>query len=284
MIEIRFHGRGGQGAVVASELLAHAAFLDGRVPQSFPFFGVERRGAPVTAFTRIDDRPIGLRTSITAPDIVVVLETGLLESQPVFVGIKASGLVLVNRPGPPEELRGVEGVRRSSVDATGIAVAHGLGSATLPIVNTAMLGALAGASGVVSLKALEAAILAHVPARREENRAAARDGFASVRSAAPLPVAPRAAPPIAAGGRSLPEGPMAERPTTTLRTASWRTLKPVIHLAGCTRCNFCWKFCPDVAIGFDAEGYPVVDLDHCKGCGICAEECPPKVIEMVAEA
>src|SRR3989337_574467 len=70
LMEIRFHGRGGQGAVVASELLAQAVFLEGKYPQSFPFFGVERRGAPVTAFTRIDDRPISIRTSVTTPDIL----------------------------------------------------------------------------------------------------------------------------------------------------------------------------------------------------------------------
>ncbi len=284
MIEIRFHGRGGQGAVVASELLAQAAFLDGHVPQSFPFFGVERRGAPVTAFTRLDDRPIGVRTAITAPDVVVVLETGLLGSQPVFAGIKPGGLVLVNSRRSPEELSGVSGVRRATVDASGIAVAHGLGSPTLPIVNTAMLGALAKASGAVSLASLESAILRYVPARQEENREAARDGFQSVRVASALSAVPTPASVVVAGGRSLPEGPVAEIPTTTLQTASWRTLRPVIHLEGCTRCNFCWKFCPDVAIGFDPQGYPVIQLDHCKGCGICAEECPPKVIEMVAEA
>ncbi|HXQ78902.1 MAG: 4Fe-4S binding protein [Thermoplasmata archaeon] len=76
---------------------------------------------------------------------------------------------------------------------------------------------------------------------------------------------------------------MASIPSSTLRTSSWRTLTPVIHLAHCTKCNFCWKFCPDDAIEFDAQGFPVLRLDYCKGCGICAEECPPKAIEMVAE-
>jgi len=91
VIEIRFHGRGGQGAVIASELLAQAAFLEGKHPQSFPFFGVERRGAPVTAFTRIDDAPIQIRTSITAPDIVVVLDSGLMRTINVIAGLKPTG-------------------------------------------------------------------------------------------------------------------------------------------------------------------------------------------------
>jgi len=104
LMEIRFHGRGGQGAVVASELLAQAVFLEGKYPQSFPFFGVERRGAPVTAFTRIDDRPITVRTNVTAPDVVVVLDPGLRRSVDVTAGLKRDGLLLVNSDVPPEEL------------------------------------------------------------------------------------------------------------------------------------------------------------------------------------
>jgi len=283
MYEVRFHGRGGQGAVLAAELLAQAAFLDGRVPQSFPFFGVERRGAPVTSFTRLDDHPIGVRTMITTPDLVVVLEPGLLLTQPVTDGLKEGGLLLVNTRRAPEELRlGAPG-RIATVDATQIALSHGLGSPTLPIVNTAMLGAIAKASGIVSLAAVERAVERFVPARPRENRLAAQDGFATVRVAEGL-VVPRAAPPPARAAAPFPDGPVASISTRTLPTAGWRTFRPVVHNERCTRCNFCWKFCPDAAIGFDADGYPVIDLDHCKGCGICAAECPPTTIEMVAEA
>ena len=282
MIEIRFHGRGGQGAVLAAELLAQAAFVDGKVPQSFPFFGVERRGAPVTSFTRLDDRPAAVRTTITSPDIVVVLEPGLLLTQPVTDGLKAGGLLLVNTRRPPEELRLAAPGRIATVDATQIALSHGLGSPTLPIVNTAMLGALARATGVVSLPAVEAAVEKFVPAKPRENRLAAQDGFATVRivdgAVAPARARSAIAPP------PVPEGPVAAVSTETLPTAGWRTFRPVVHLERCTRCNFCWKFCPDAAIGFDADGYPVIDLEHCKGCGICAAECPPSTIEMIAEA
>ena len=78
-------------------------------------------------------------------------------------------------------------------------------------------------------------------------------------------------------------GPFATVPTSEESTASWRTIRPVIHREKCTRCNVCWKFCPDVAIGFDPDGYPVVLLDACKGCGICANECAPKAITMERE-
>lgn len=181
MLEIRFHGRGGQGAVVASELLAQAVFLEGRFPQSFPFFGVERRGAPVTAFTRIDDEPISVRTMVTSPDIVVVLDEGLLHAVPVTAGLKRDGLLLVNTERSPEDL-GVPAVRRlATVDATSIALAHGLGTRSVPIVNTAILGGLSRATGVVGLDALCKAIAQFVPAKREENFAAAEAAYRAAR-------------------------------------------------------------------------------------------------------
>ena len=85
------------------------------------------------------------------------------------------------------------------------------------------------------------------------------------------------------GEEALPEKPVATVPSDVIRTASWRTFRPVVHLEACTKCYVCWKFCPDVAIGIDEAGWPDVDLDYCKGCGICAEECKPRAIEMVKE-
>jgi len=284
VIEIRFHGRGGQGAVVASELLAQAAFLDGKSPQSFPFFGVERRGAPVTAFTRIDDHPIGVRTSITAPDVVVVLDPGLLSTTPVADGLKAGGLLLVNTTAPVEKLVTMSGVHRATVDATRIALAHGLGTSMMPIVNTAVLGALARATGVVSLEALTRAIGQFVPARPQENSLAARDGYTNVRMVEAGPNTVAAAPLPYVAPLPFPEGPMASISSEVNHTAAWRTFTPQIHLERCTKCNFCWKFCPDDAIEIDEHGFPVIRLAYCKGCGICAAECPPKTIEMVAVA
>ncbi len=177
MIEIRFHGRGGQGAVIASELLAQAAFLEGKHPQSFPFFGVERRGAPVTAFTRIDDAPIQIRTSITTPDIVVVLDAGLLRTINVTAGLKPEGLLLVNTDKAPDKLGLPFKGRVASIDATAIALDNGLGTKAMPIVNTAVLGALARASGVVSLDSVCRAAERFVPAKREANVKAVKDAY-----------------------------------------------------------------------------------------------------------
>jgi len=182
LIEIRFHGRGGQGAVIASELLAQAAFLEGKHPQSFPFFGVERRGAPVTAFTRIDDAPIQIRTSITAPDIVVVLDSGLMRTINVTAGLKPDGLLLVNTEKVPEKLEVAFKGRLATIDATEIALAHGLGSKATPITNTAVLGALARASGVVSLDSVRKAVERFVPAKQQANVLAVEDAYQRVLS------------------------------------------------------------------------------------------------------
>ena len=282
MLEIRFQGRGGQGAVIASELLAQAAFLDGRVPQSFPFFGVERRGAAVTAFARIDQRPIRVRTSVTTPDVVVVLDPGLIGSTRVTEGLKPNGLLLVNTANPIEALCAPSQIRLATVDATLIALDHRLGTRMLPIVNTAILGALAQVSGAVSLEALGRAIEQFVPARPDDNRRAAEDGYREVRWAtvvsSSMPAPSRSAPPV----EPFPEGPIASVPSETIHTSAWRTFTPMIRLERCTKCNFCWKFCPDNAIQIDAAGFPVIRLDYCKGCGICATECSPKAITMVA--
>lgn len=182
VIEIRFHGRGGQGAVIASELLAQAAFLEGKHPQSFPFFGVERRGAPVTAYTRIDDKPISVRTSITTPDVVVVLDAGLMRTIDVMAGLKRDGLLLVNSERIPDRIDKSFTGRIAAVDATAIALSQGLGDRATPIVNTAILGALARASGVVSINNVVKAIVNHVPAKREGNALAAILAYRQVKT------------------------------------------------------------------------------------------------------
>jgi 2-oxoacid:acceptor oxidoreductase gamma subunit (pyruvate/2-ketoisovalerate family) len=176
MIEIRFHGRGGQGAVIASQLLAMAAFKEGKYVVSFPYYGVERRGAPVTAFTRISDRPIRIKSQIYEPDYVIVMDTGLMSQVDVLKGLKPDGWVLLNTTKRPEEL-GVTGRKAATVDATGIAIKHGLGSKAAPIVNTAIIGAFARLSGLVSIESVVDVLLKKSPAAPEKNAAAAKDAY-----------------------------------------------------------------------------------------------------------
>ena len=140
MIEIRLHGRGGQGAVTSAELLAIAAINTGKYAQAFPSFGPERRGAPVTAFLRIDDKPIRTRAEIYNPDVVLVLDPSILRLVDVSNGIKADGIVIANSKYTGAELQEELKIENgfASVNATKIAMEE-LG---LPITNTTMIGAL----------------------------------------------------------------------------------------------------------------------------------------------
>lgn len=187
MIAVRFHGRGGQGAVIASKILAHACFHEGWDVQAFPSFGAERTGAPVTAFLRLDHYPITLHCHVTHPDIVVVLDPLLVDAVDVTSGLVAQGLVLVNAATPPPALASRKDLRLATCDATAIAVAHGLGSRTHPIVNTAVAGAFAATTGLVSLDAVLDAISGLVPTAIAANRSAAREAASCVALAGGAP-------------------------------------------------------------------------------------------------
>lgn len=153
MIEVRFHGRGGQGAVTCAELLAVAAISENKFAQGFPSFGPERRGAPVAAFARVSPDRIRLRSKIYEPDVVVVLDPTLLEVANPAQGLKAAGVLIVNTDQPAAEVRRITGYagRIGVVDATRIAI-EVIGR---PITNTTMLGALVKASDVVTVASLD---------------------------------------------------------------------------------------------------------------------------------
>ena len=152
MIEIRWHGRGGQGAVTTVEMLAQAAIAEGKYAQGFPSFGPERRGAPVAAFNRVDDKQIKIRSGIYEPDVVVVLDPTLIGLVNVTDGLKPGGVLIVNTAKPPEEIRKSTGFkgRVATVDATKIARQE-LG---VPITNTTMLGAIIKAVSPVKVDSL----------------------------------------------------------------------------------------------------------------------------------
>jgi 2-oxoacid:acceptor oxidoreductase gamma subunit (pyruvate/2-ketoisovalerate family) len=155
MVEFRWHGRGGQGAWTASELLARTALDEGKYIQSFPEFGPERMGAPVTAFTRISTEPIRLHCAVYDPDVVVVLDNTLLKSVPVTAGLNQDeDILIINSSQEPsvfkENLRVTKG-KVWTVPATEIALRI-LGA---PITNTALLGVVAKATGIVTLAGIE---------------------------------------------------------------------------------------------------------------------------------
>jgi len=179
MIEVRIHGRGGQGAVIAGKILACALFKEGKWVQSFPAFGVERRGAPVAAFTRFDDEKILVRNNIYEPEHVVVLDPTLLAVGHVTDGLKKGGWMVVNVRGKAPVEAGFGDFRFAAVDASAIALEFRLGSRSAPIVNTAILGGFARATGLVSIDSIVEAIRDEVPIMPDENAKAARAAYDS---------------------------------------------------------------------------------------------------------
>lgn len=152
MIEIRWHGRGGQGAVTSVELLALAAIEEGKYAQGFPSFGPERRGAPVAAFNRVDDKQIKVRSGIYRPDVVIVLDEGLIGLVDVAEGLKEDGILIVNTKRSRAEIKKALNYKKRLGIVDGSAIAwKELG---VPITNTTMLGALIKATAVVKMASM----------------------------------------------------------------------------------------------------------------------------------
>ncbi len=183
MYEIVFVGRGGQGAVTAANILVEAALIDGLQAQGFPFFGAERRGAPVAAFSRVDDKPILRHGMFNTADAVVVLDNKLLNQDYISqFKLRDKGVLVLNAPynSPPRDFKlKVDGEYSVYVvNATHIALKHGLVIAGWPVVNTSMLGALSKATGIVSKKAVLEAVKRYFSGRiGEVNAKASEDAY-----------------------------------------------------------------------------------------------------------
>ena len=311
MIEILWHGRGGQGAFTAARLLGAAASLSGeRFALAFPSFGPERRGAPMRAFTKISDAPIGDRSAVSKADFVIYLDGTLLDANWVDE-LKPGGICLVNSADAPAD------PRLLAIDADGMAKEL-LGR---PIPNTVFLGALA-ACGCVSREDIEEAIRGYMPAKLHEKNIAVVERAAALvavmlagRNGAGEQDAPAAATAASAGSTSVAHvrSPHAQLDhVCTLRSevppledfvnttcyeagyltqinAGWRNVRPVVNASACTGCLQCYMVCPDGVIykvpADNKAGVGVaVDLDFCKGCGVCASACKFDALAMVSEA
>ena len=180
--EFRWHGRGGQGAWTASELLARAAIKEGKYIQSFPEFGPESMGAPVKAYTRISDAPIRLHCAVYNPDLAIVMDPTLLATVPVTKGLGEKGMLIVNTPKEPKTLK--EELKMSqanvwTVSATDIAIRI-LGRA---ITNTAMLGVVAQATGMVKMESIEKAVQERFPGPlAEKNMGVIKEAYKEAKS------------------------------------------------------------------------------------------------------
>lgn len=293
MFRLRFHGRGGQGAKVASRVLGTAAFLDGYNAQDFPLYGAERRGAPITAFTRISRDDIMERGLVSDPDIVIVMDETLLsdpQAMPLS-GLKKGGIVFVNTPLSPLETKeeyGIEDhvitldITKVSLDMIGKSVlsslAAGVASRIAGIGEEALKGALEKElSGIISDRDLlgkntEAALYCYnalVPVQvKTAETIREKENVITL----PFETARVSSPAINATGN-----------TPLRRTGNWRVFRPVWNYDICTRCMTCVARCPEGCIRLNEDGYPYADYDNCKGCLVCAEECPVKAITKVRE-
>ena len=173
MIEIKFRGRGGQGAVVASEILGRAFFLEGKYPQCFSLFGGERRGAPVVGFLRVDDQPILLKCQIYHPDQMIIFDFSLIEEKEILQELKPNGSILINTHQAIDFFSKLRKFRVGLIDAGSIARGLGLGGTF----NTAMLGAYVRLTNLIPLRTLAETVRAMAPAKKEENVEAVREAY-----------------------------------------------------------------------------------------------------------
>jgi 2-oxoacid:acceptor oxidoreductase gamma subunit (pyruvate/2-ketoisovalerate family) len=182
LIEIRFHGMGGQGAVMGALILAEAAFSEGKYAQKIPMYGGMRRGGDVTVFLRLDERPIRRTSGIYEPDALIVMDPTLKKQQFVKAGLKKGGLAVLNDENDPKEVDlGVKLRTVATVDATGIST-DVFGQRAIPIVNTTMLGSIAKATGWVKLESLTDPIKHQLPGKLGDlNVKACKLGWDSVK-------------------------------------------------------------------------------------------------------
>jgi 2-oxoisovalerate ferredoxin oxidoreductase gamma subunit len=173
MIEIKFKGRGGQGAVIASEILGRAFFLEGKYPQCFSLFGAERRGAPVVGFLRVDDEPILLKCQIKHPDQMILFDLSLTDEKEIFQELKPGGFILINSAKEVDFFKNLRRFKLGLIDALSIARNLGLGATF----NTAMLGAYARLTGLIPLEMLAETVGTMAPAKKKENVEAVREAY-----------------------------------------------------------------------------------------------------------
>lgn len=296
MKEIRFHGRGGQGAVTAVELIAQAAIASGLYAQGFPNFGAERRGAPVMAFLRISDSQIFLRERIDEPDVVVVLDPSLIGLPEVTDGLAPGKTMIINASSDQaDEFSHLqERFTLHLVDASQIAME----TIGLPITNTAIIGAFVRATETISLQSLKEPFDKRFGKLSEKNYEAMRSAYEKTEAIQ----AHQAAVAALAGteldytdyiqGEALHPWPEVEigcdvhRPGSSAEflTGNWRTgVYPLLDKEKCISCGICWIMCPEIAFIKEDDGSYSWRGDYCKGCGICVTTCPKKALTMEVE-
>lgn len=309
-IETVWLGRGGQGIVTATYIIANAAILDGFYAMANPEFGAERRGAPVKAFLTISKEPFDDQEPVKTPDVVVVFDDKLIEPMRFAIdAAKPGGYIIINTGKKPEEIKELVGrndVHLVVLDAIDIARRH----VKLDVPNGPLAGAFAKVMGFPRLESIKQAFENQLGKAVEENFAATKEAYDTAVVIPPERVDPTAKPKgIISTTSAFLTGPYelvgwaevnkagAVYPGSSLpyTTGGWRIDKPVIDHSKCIMCRKCWLYCPDDAVieaWREAEGprgrkirMKTIEFDYnyCKGCGICADVCPTGAIQMVRE-
>ncbi|MEM3185672.1 MAG: 2-oxoacid:acceptor oxidoreductase family protein [Conexivisphaerales archaeon] len=294
IVRVRFHGRGGQGAKTASRILGTACFVEGMNVQDSPVYGAERRGAPVTAFTRISDSEILERGYVFDPDLLIVMDATLLASPVAKVtdGIRKKGVIFLNAQSANvigEHYTLPSDVRIANYDLTSSAMEM-LGK---PIISSASAAAAARLVGLVKESSLEQAIeteLEEIGLSEEMIKKNVMLGRKIFSSLEPLELATeesekklRIVPLEMITSNDGLEDIIAVGNSKVAKTGSWRIFKPVVDYEKCTACTVCYAYCPESALILRQDGKPEIDYDNCKGCLICYRECPPKAINIERE-
>ncbi|OGW01077.1 MAG: hypothetical protein A3I04_07905 [Nitrospinae bacterium RIFCSPLOWO2_02_FULL_39_110] len=293
MFRVRFHGRGGQGAKIASRLLGTAAFLEGYYAQDFPLYGAERRGAPIAAFTRISKEPILERGVIAEPDILIVMDETLLHDPMAMplTGLKEDGVIFLNTTHSPAEAKNRYKIKAQiiTLDITKI----GIDTLGKPILSTLAGGTASKIAGLRedSLKRAIEKELSEIITDSELIKKNIEASLYCFNTINPVEVKTSKithkgstiiSMPFEAASISTPS--INTKGNTPLRkTGNWRTFKPIFNYELCNKCMICVARCPDGCITINSEGFPYTDYENCKGCMICAEECPTEAIEKVRE-
>ena len=288
---MRFHGRGGQGAKTASRILGDAAFNDGYFAQDFPIYGAERRGAPVTAFTRFSDEKITEKGFVFAPDISAVMDDSLITDPMAnpFAGLRKGGVAVVNTTKPSSSVSlGRDDVTVVTVDLTGQALKI-IGK---PILSSGIAAAVARTSGIRKEALLTALSeeLGDIGLSAEMVSKNIRFAEVIYREVAPLKLRTEELPttvelvPLAVVVSDSGIEMVTDTGNSYARhTGNWRTFRPTIDYGKCTNCMICYAYCPESAMSVGEDGRVKIDYDNCKGCMICMTECPLRAVTQSRE-
>lgn len=292
MGEIRLHGRGGQGTVLAAEMLANAFVLGNQYASVFPSFGVERRGSAVMAFARYSDNPIREKTRIYKPDMLIILDPTLIEKRDIYNGFKQGGTIIACAKSAEQILNmGVKPAVLGIVNGMDIA----LEETGTNITNVVMLGAFAKVTGLVEMENLKKAVEGQFSGKLLDKNLSILDRGYNETQVFKFDVeaVEEDEKPIYEIEKILCNEPPStsfesawsdcDNRYAVINTGEWRFKKPVLDKDTCRQCGWCSIYCPVGCIKADEAGYYVPDFDYCKGCGVCSYECPAHAIKMIIE-